>query len=64
MGMPPDEPGTHSTYIPRFCGGNIDCRELVAGSRLYLPISVKNALFSTGDGRAVLPHDAIAGMAG
>jgi acetamidase/formamidase len=34
------------------CGGNIDCKELVAGSTLYLPISVKGAHFSTGDGHA------------
>lgn len=52
MGMPPDEPGLHSTAPPRFCGGNIDCKELVAGSTLYLPIAVAGALFSTGDGHA------------
>ena len=52
MGMPPDEPGYHSTVPPRSCGGNIDCRELVAGSTLYLPISVRDALFSVGDGHA------------
>jgi acetamidase/formamidase len=52
MGMPPNEPGAHSTMPPRFCGGNIDCKELVAGSTLYLPISVPQALFSIGDGHA------------
>lgn len=52
MGMPPNQPGLHSTNPPRSCGGNIDCRELVAGSSLYLPISVPGALFSTGDGHA------------
>ena len=40
MGMPPDLPGIHSTIPPRFCGGNIDCKELVAGSSLFLPIAV------------------------
>jgi acetamidase/formamidase len=50
MGMAPDEPGRHSTSPPRLCGGNIDCKELVAGSTLYLPISVEGALFSVGDG--------------
>jgi acetamidase/formamidase len=50
MGMPPDAQGTHSTGPPRACGGNIDCRELIAGSTLYLPIAVEGALFSTGDG--------------
>jgi acetamidase/formamidase len=52
LGMPPDEPGQHSTRPPRLCGGNIDCKELVAGSTLYLPIAVDGALFSTGDGHA------------
>jgi len=53
MGMPPDAPGVHSSYPPRYCGGNIDCKELVAGSTLYLPISVPGGLFSVGDGHAV-----------
>ncbi|WML48736.1 acetamidase/formamidase family protein [Neobacillus sp. PS3-34] len=53
MGMPPDEPGIHSTFPPRFCGGNIDCKELIAGSTLFLPIAVNGGLFSIGDGHAV-----------
>jgi len=52
MGMPPNEPGNHSTFPPRSCGGNIDCKELVKGSTLYLPISVDGALFCFGDGHA------------
>jgi acetamidase/formamidase len=52
MGMPPDEPGLHSTSPPRIWGGNMDCKELVAGSTLYLPIPVPGALFSVGDGHA------------
>jgi acetamidase/formamidase len=52
MGMPPDEPGWHSTAPPRRCGGNMDCKELVAGSTLYLPIPVPGGLFSVGDGHA------------
>jgi acetamidase/formamidase len=50
MGLPPDEPGLHPTAPPRFCGGNIDCKDLVAGTTLYLPITVPGALFSVGDG--------------
>ena len=49
MGMPPAEPGIHSTQPPRVSGGNIDCKELVAGTRLLLPIAVDGALFSAGD---------------
>ena len=52
MGMPPAEPGLHSTGPPRVTGGNLDCKELVVGSTLYLPIAVSGGLFSTGDGHA------------
>jgi acetamidase/formamidase len=52
IGMPPDEPGIHSTAPPRRCGGNIDCKELVPGTKLYLPIPVDGALLSAGDGHA------------
>src|ERR1700754_5145147 len=45
IGVPPDAPGEHSSTPPRTeCGGNIDCRELVAGSTLYLPVTVPGAL--------------------
>jgi acetamidase/formamidase len=49
LGMPPPEPGVHPTAPPRPWGGNIDCKELVPGTRLYLPIPVDGALFSAGD---------------
>lgn len=52
MGNAPAEPGRHSTVPPRRVGGNIDCRELVAGSTLFLPVEVEGALFSVGDGHA------------
>ena len=44
LGMPPPEPGVHSTMPPRRWGGNIDCKELVAGTTLFLPIPVDGAL--------------------
>ena len=50
IGMPPDDPGIHSTSPPRRWGGNIDCKELVAGTTLYLPISIDGAHVSAGDG--------------
>ena len=53
MGMPPAERGVHPTAPPRRTGGNMDCKELVAGSTLYLPIEVEGGLFSVGDGHAV-----------
>lgn len=63
MGMPPGEPGIHSTIPPRPCGGNVDCKELVAGSILYLPIAVPGALFSTGDGHALQGDGEVSGTA-
>ena len=52
MGMPPAEEGQHGTQPPRLNGGNMDCKELIEGSILYLPIAVTGGLFSTGDGHA------------
>jgi acetamidase/formamidase len=63
LGMPPPEPGVHSTVPPRRWGGNIDCKELVAGTTLYLPIPVDGALFSAGDGHAAQGDGEVAGWA-
>jgi acetamidase/formamidase len=52
MGVATAEPGAHSTIPPRRTGGNIDIRQLVRGSTLYLPIEVDGALFSVGDAHA------------
>jgi acetamidase/formamidase len=50
-GVAPAGPGEHSTIPPRArAGGNIDCKELVAGSTLYLPVAVPGALLYLGDG--------------
>ncbi|MFL6797747.1 MAG: acetamidase/formamidase family protein [Xanthobacteraceae bacterium] len=50
---PPMAWGAISTAPPRQNGGNLDNKELVAGSTLYLPIFVEDALFSVGDGHGV-----------
>ena len=63
LGMPPDEPGVHSTTPPRFCGGNLDCKELVAGATLFLPIPVDGARFSAGDGHAAQGDGEVSGTA-
>lgn len=64
VGMPPDEPGEHSTVPPRAeGGGNIDCRELVAGSTLYLPVTVPGAMLCLGDGHAAQGDGEVAGTA-
>ncbi len=63
MGMPPAEPGIHSTIPPRPTGGNIDCRELGVGSALSLPIAVDGALFSVGDGHGRQGDGEVSGVA-
>ncbi len=49
---PPAEWGRIDSRPPNRHGGNIDCKELVAGTRLFLPVAVAGALFSAGDGHA------------
>jgi acetamidase/formamidase len=63
IGLPPDEPGSHPTGPPRFCGGNLDCKELQAGSTLYLPITVDGALLSIGDGHGRQGDGEVSGTA-
>jgi acetamidase/formamidase len=59
-----DEPGEHSTIPPRTVGGgNIDCKELIAGSVLYLPVTVPDALLSIGDGHAAQGDGEVSGTA-
>lgn len=55
--------GARSTVPPRRTGGNLDCRELVAGSALFLPVEVPGALLSFGDGHAAQGDGEVAGVA-
>ncbi|MDJ0552957.1 MAG: acetamidase/formamidase family protein [Microcoleaceae cyanobacterium MO_207.B10] len=41
-----------SSIPPGSYGGNIDCRELQIGSRIFLPVFVPGGLFSIGDGHS------------
>jgi acetamidase/formamidase len=64
IGMPPpDDPGVWSTAPPRRWGGNIDCKLLVAGTTLFLPIPVDGALLSAGDGHARQGDGEVSGTA-
>jgi len=63
IGMPPAEAGVWSTIPPRRCGGNIDCRLLVAGTTLFLPIANDGALLSVGDGHASQGDGEVSGTA-
>ncbi|HEY8948428.1 MAG TPA: acetamidase/formamidase family protein [Rhizomicrobium sp.] len=53
MGVaPPPDFGKYDSAPPTIIGGNMDNKELVAGTTLYLPVWNKGALFEIGDGHA------------
>jgi acetamidase/formamidase len=53
MGVaPPEITGRISSNPPWVHAGNIDNRELVEGTTLYIPVHAKGALFEVGDGHA------------
>ena len=63
IGLAPAEPGLHSIVPPRRMGGNMDIRDLSAGTELYLPVEVKGGLFSVGDTHATQGDGEVCGTA-
>lgn len=63
VGLAMAEPGPHAVIPPRRVGGNMDIRDLVAGSVLYLPVEVEGALFSIGDTHAAQGDGEVCGTA-
>jgi acetamidase/formamidase len=63
IGLAPGEPGLHSIVPPRRVGGNMDIRDLCAGTELYLPVEVAGALFSVGDTHAAQGDGEVCGTA-
>ena len=63
IGVAPGEAGLHSIVPPRRVGGNMDIRDLSAGTALYLPIEVAGALFSVGDTHAAQGDGEVCGTA-
>jgi acetamidase/formamidase len=55
--------GRQNSKEPREFGGNLDCKDLVAGSTIYLPVWNDGALFSTGDGHAAQGDGEVDGTA-
>jgi acetamidase/formamidase len=49
MGVCPAGASAQPVMPPGRFGGNLDTRQLVAGTTLYLPVEEEGALFSTGD---------------
>ncbi len=63
IGLAPVEAGLHSIVPPRAVGGNMDIRDLAAGTELYLPVQVPGALFSIGDTHAAQGDGEVCGTA-
>jgi len=63
MGVAPAATGRQPTPPPGAHGGNMDLRELVSGSTLYLPVHVPGALFSVGDGHGAQGDGEVSGTA-
>jgi acetamidase/formamidase len=55
--------GRISSRPPGWHGGNLDNKDLVAGSVLYLPVHVPGALLSIGDGHALQGDGEVTGTA-
>jgi acetamidase/formamidase len=60
---PPPLVGRISSRPPGWHGGNLDNKDLVAGSVLYLPVHVAGALLSIGDGHAMQADGEVTGTA-
>ncbi len=52
LGVARAEPGQYSSVPPGPYGGNMDIRDMVEGTTLYVPVFVKGALLWTGDSHA------------
>ena len=61
VGVAPDE-GTVDTRAPADTGGNLDCREVRAGSTIVLKSRVKGALVGMGDAHALQGDGEITGQ--
>ena len=64
LGNAPLRHGMFRTFPPNVSGGmggNTDVRQVVAGSRLQLPVYVEGALFSAGDGHMAQGDGEISG---
>ena len=63
IGLAPAEAGLHSIVPPRRMGGNMDIRDMSAGTELYLPVEVAGGLFSVGDTHATQGDGEVCGTA-
>lgn len=63
IGLQPRARTVHPTPPPYYTGGNIDCKELTEGSRLFLPVEVEGGRLYLGDGHAAQGDGEVSGTA-
>jgi len=63
IGVAANEETPLAAIPPHRCGGNLDCRDVVEGASLFLPVEVPGALFSLGDTHAAQGGGEVCGTA-
>jgi acetamidase/formamidase len=63
IGIAPPEGVELPMIPPHESGGNVDCKYLTSGTKLYLPVKARGALFSCGDGHAAQGDGEVCGTA-
>jgi acetamidase/formamidase len=63
IGVAPAAPGQHSVIPPRRVGGNLDCRDMLRGTRAYFPVEVSGGKLSVGDTHAAQGDGEVCGTA-
>ena len=63
IGLGLAEQGLHSVVPPRQVGGNLDIRDMSAGTKVMLPVEVPGALLSIGDTHAAQGDGEVCGTA-
>jgi amidase len=63
IGVAPTSDEVRTTVVPEAFGGNMDTRQICGGATVYLPVHVRGALISIGDGHLVQGSGEIIGTA-
>jgi acetamidase/formamidase/AraC-like DNA-binding protein len=63
IGVAPDHPGLLDSIPPSAFGGNLDNWRIGAGTKLFLPVSLRGALLSLGDPHAAQGDGEVSGTA-
>ena len=63
IGVAPDHPGLLDSIPPSTFGGNIDNWRMAAGTKMFLPVSLRGAMLSLGDPHAAQGDGEVSGTA-